>query len=141
MFVIYGIWSEIDSTNFWKATLTLIVVSVAFAHGLLLLIPTLSPGYRWTQLIAIALISILTLQVFYLIYVEDAPDHDSTYRWVAVTSVFVVLMTFVVPICSKLQGGEAAAERLILKQVSGNTYEDHSGRKFQVTVLADDPQS
>lgn len=110
------IWSGLDSGNYLKITGVAIVLSVAFAHGLLLQIPSLAAQYRWTQKAALLVVMALALEIIYPIC---APDDcgDALWRTIGVTSIFVVLMTFVIPICAKL-GGPARGSSMRLSHIN-----------------------
>lgn len=126
------IWGEL--TDYWKIDLTLIVISVAFSHALLLWIPSLAAGHRWTQVVSSIVVAILVAQILYGIWAKV--DDDGFFRGVAVVSIFVVLLTLVVPICAKLGGPKSEpVDRLVLRKVSEGLYADPSGRKFQVTEM------
>jgi hypothetical protein len=135
-FTVLGIWMESDSDSYWKVTVTLIVVSLAFTHALLLHIPTLSPAYRWTRVIAVVLVSALVIELIYVIFNVD-DNHEDIFRLIAATSVFVVLLTLVIPICAKLGGSnqKEAGEKLVLEKISDGVFTDPSGRKYRVTTV------
>lgn len=72
------------------------------------------------------------------------------YRFMAVVSVLVVLMTLVIPICTRLGAPAAEApeapahvaqrcdplpERLVLRQVAGAVFADQAGRRYRVTEI------
>jgi len=131
---IFGIWMEIEKDDYWKTAGTLIVAAVAFAQTFLLLIPDLAAAHRWTRSVFILFITILALQIIYAVWAEV--DKDEYYRGIAVVSILVVLMTLVIPICSKLSGQEKEKpERLVLWPGADGIYTDQSGRKFQVTEI------
>ena len=137
-FTVFGIWTETDSDPYLQATTTLIVFSVAFTHALLLQMPNLSPAHRWTRVVAMILISALVIELVYAIF-NIQNDHDDIFRLVGATSVFVVLMTLVIPICSKLRGNTTSPDgKLILKKIADGIYMDESDRKFRVTAIEPD---
>src|SRR5882672_819710 len=43
------IWGQVGEEYYWKTVITLIVLAVGFSHALLLWIPGLASGHRWTQ--------------------------------------------------------------------------------------------
>jgi hypothetical protein len=131
------IWAELDSGHFWQVAGVAIVITVSFAHALLLQIPTLAAQYRWTQKVSIFIIVALALEIIEAICQED--DREALWRVIGVTSILVVLVTFVIPICAKLGGNpKESHNKLILQQVSQDTYVDAAGRKFRVTAVEED---
>jgi len=131
---ITGIWREMDNEEFWKTTVVLIVISVACAHALLLLIPNLAANHRWTQIAACVFIAALAFQIVFAVCKEIRSE--GYYRWLAVVSIIVVLLTLIVPVCAKLGGKQAVpSERLVLSKISDGLYTDQSGRKLRVTEI------
>jgi hypothetical protein len=139
--VVIGVWAEAGGEYYWKTTVTLIVVSVAFAHACLLRLPKLAESQRWMQALSTLLISLLALQIIFLIWGKF--DGDGFYRLIAVVSVLVVLVTLVVPISSRLNPAAVDAPAdvslpravLVLRNVAPSIFEDESGRRYQVTEV------
>jgi peptidoglycan/LPS O-acetylase OafA/YrhL len=134
LLTIVGIWGEISEEPYWKTTISLIVVSVALAHAFLLLMPGLKENHQWIRKSAIIFIAILALQIIFAVWSES--DDEWYYRVMAVISIGVVLMTLLVPICSKLGAKEDKPPAcLVLQKISEGVYTDQSGRKLLVTEL------
>src|SRR5678810_156909 len=89
--------------SYWRVTAMLIAASVCFAHGCLLCLPNLPRRYRWTQVAATILITLLLLQIVAAIWFKITDE--SFFRFLAALSVLVVLITLVIPICGRLGGG------------------------------------
>jgi len=154
LMAIGGVWGEIKETGYWKTTLTSIVVSVAFAHGCLLRLPNLAASYRWTQTVSTILIGLLAVQII-LAILGEVKD-EGYYRLMAALSVLVVLVTLVIPICSRLGTGAAEpsegpgqvpqksdplAEKLHLRKISAGLFADEAGRRYQVTEITAEPDA
>ena len=148
LLAIVGVWGEVKEAEFWKTTATFIVVAVAFAHACLLRLPNLASSHRWTQTVSTILIGFLGVQIVLAVWGEI--HDDLYYRFMAVVSVLVVLMTLVIPICTKLggkadEGPEALVhvaeqcdplpEHLVLRKVSGAVFADQAGRTYRVTEI------
>src|SRR5262245_13976448 len=148
LLVIAGTWGEIPEEDYWRATATLVVLSVCFAHGCLLCLPSLAARYRWTQIASTILITLLAVQIIVAIWGKI--DNEGFYRFLAALSVLVVLITLVIPICSRLgaSAGEPATadspaatptdqvpEKLVLRKISAGVFADESGRTFQVAEI------
>lgn len=150
--VIIGVWGEIDEKEYWKTTVTFIVVCIALAHACLLNLPTLVASHRWTQPASAILIALLAFQIIVAVWGEIG--NEGYYRLMAALSVLVVLVTLVVPICSRL-GAKAdeghpeeapdiakfchVPEELVLHRLTGFIFADQLGRRYQVTQIRAEP--
>jgi hypothetical protein len=150
--VIIGVWGDIHENEYWRTTVTSIVLSVALAHACLLHLPSLAASHRWIQPASAILIGLLALQI--ILAVWGRIKEEGYYRLMAALSVLVVLVTLVVPICSRLgakadegrpeQGPDMAKgghvpEQLALHRLSGAIFADQLGRRYQVTEIQAGP--
>jgi hypothetical protein len=145
--VIIGAWSEIGNDHYWKTAATFGVAAICFAHACLLCLPNLARRYRWTQIVSTALITVLGLQVVVAFW--EAISDEGYYRFLVANSVLVVLITMIIPICSRLgtnavepsqdasnaTPADAIPEKLVLQKISDGVFTDDTGRRFQVTEL------
>lgn len=132
---ILAIW-DITSpgTTYGKVALTLVVAAVALAHAFLLHIPTLPPGYRWNQYALILFDLLLAGQITFALW--DETNASGFYRIMGVITVFVVLFTLIIPICSRLGGGHATKEgSLVLSHENNDIYRDEEGQRYRVTKV------
>lgn len=132
---ILAIWG-IDNigTTYGKVTLTFVIAAVALAHIFLLHIPTLPPNYRWNQYTLIFFDLILAGQVTYAMWEEV--NSSGFYRFMGVITVFVVLFTLIIPICSRLATGHAdRAGSLVLDHENTDIYRDRDGQRYRVTKV------
>lgn len=132
--IIAGIWTEIGKDEYWKMTGSLVVISAAFSHSLLLYIPSLARGFRWTQVCLVISVSLLAILIILTIY-GDFRD-IGYFRVVGVVAVIVVLLTLIVPICGKLSpavGLESAG--LKLNQEKDDIYFDRDGTRYRVIKI------
>lgn len=131
---IIGMWAEIHEDEYWKTVATLAVCAVAFAHGFLLLLPELARRHRWIQVTTLAFIGILAAQIVIGMWAEI--DDETYLRLLTVVAIMVVLGTLVVPILMKFgQGAKPRNDRLVLRGVGGELFEDASGRRYRVSEL------
>lgn len=138
--LIFAMWAEFGDAIYWKLTLTLIVLGLAFAHALLMHLPTLAEEYEWVQAVTAGAISVLALLIIVAFWGEV--DNSAYYRVLAVVSIIVVLLTLVIPILLKLGKAPADAEtarpssvhagQLVLTPVDGQYYEDAQGVVYRV---------
>ncbi|MCB1224464.1 MAG: hypothetical protein KDK99_01525 [Verrucomicrobiales bacterium] len=150
--VIVSVWGRNCGDEYWKTTVTFIVLAIAFAHACLLYLPTLAASYRWTQPASTFLIGLLALQI--LVAVWGKIDDEGYYRSMAALSVLVVLATLVVTICGRLgakadnnrpepgpdaAGSSETPEQLVLHRLSNGTFEDQLGGQYQVTRIEAQP--
>lgn len=130
----YGMWSEVNSETYWKATVSLIVAAAAFAYCLLLFIPTLVPSYRWCQTGASLFISLLALQIIVAVWGEI--DDANYYRLLGVVTVLGVLLTLMVPIGARLGSLKAKGiDTLRLSHDTEDIYRDSAGQRYRVTKI------
>jgi len=137
LLVIVGAWAEVDDADFWKATVTVIVVAAALAHSMLLALPRLSAAHRWVQVAAAFAIALLSFMIVMAVWGEI--DEDVYYRALAAVSIVVVLLTLTIPILVRLGSIDAvdgaSHETLELTRVEGDIYAAPDGRRFEVRLL------
>lgn len=137
--LIAGMWAEFDSEEYWKTTVSLIVLGLAFAHSLLLQLPDLGES-DWVQAVAAGLVGILALMLIAVFWGEI--DNEGYYRVLAVVSIIVVLFTLVVPVlmfiakpkqAPALPSPDAPATKaLVLMPMKGDYYQDAEGAMYRV---------
>ena len=139
--VISGIWIEIEvfTEKYWKTTISLIVLSIAFAHAFLLLLPKLNPEHRWVQTASVIGIGLLAFMICMAMWGEI--DDGGFYKLLVVNSILVVLCTLVIPICMRMRREEIdvtkkVQEILVLTKQDDGTYVDKEGKSYQVLPVA-----
>lgn len=131
---IAGMWAKVGQEDYWKAAVSLMVLSAAFAHGLLLCLPRLPSRFRWIQASLIFFVAVLSLQIIFAICGEI--QVTGYYRLMGIVAVLVVLLTLIVPICWKLASTTTPeSPRLLLDHVEGDVYCDSRGVRYRVTKL------
>ena len=128
-----GFWMGVSNGNYWRTTITLVVVSAGFAHAFLLSLPDLEPKYRWAQKVAAGLIAVLAIQIIVSFWGEI--ENENHYRFLAAVSILVVLMTLVVPILMKMGG--VPVERMVLTKRPDGTFVDEAGETYRVAKVED----
>jgi len=132
--LIVGIWPEIDSEEYWKTTITLIVSAIAFAHAFLLFLPELDDKQKWVRTVSSVSIGILAVQIVVAVWGEI--ENEDYYRLLAVVAIIVGLETLVVPTLMKLRRGNGKKrEVLILENVEGKMYKDSTGKVYNVKEI------
>jgi hypothetical protein len=132
--VIFGIWPDIESEAYWKATTTCAVFAIAFAHAFLLTLPRLDTRQQWVQLASSVSIGVLALLIIVAVWAEI--DEEGYYRLLTVVSILVGLETLVIPILMKLRKGmDQTGEPLILERIEGERYMDASGKVYLVREI------
>ena len=132
--IIAGIWPEISSETYWKATATLGVSAIACAHGFLLILPNLGNGKKWFQTLSFLSIALLAVQVIAAMWGDIGAE--VYYRVMAAVGIVVGLETVCLPILMKLsKGSEKIRERLMLEQLEDDIYIDSAGKRFQLKAL------
>lgn len=95
--LLLGIWFEIDSEIFWKATASFSVFAVACAHLSMLFMANLAGGYRWAFLLAYQLILGLAM-LFAAGIVVEFFDNEAYWRLTGVVSILVAAITLLIPV-------------------------------------------
>lgn len=132
--VIFGIWPEIDSDQYWKTTASVGVFAVALAHAFLLVLPQLNDKQKWFQLVSAVSICILAALIVNAVWFEI--EEEEYYRMLAVVAIIVALETLVTPILMKLQKpNPRQIEQLILKKIEDNIYMDSTGKKYELREM------
>jgi len=145
--VIGGIWIELEifTESYWKTTISLIVLSIAFAHAFLLLLPRLNPEHRWVQTSSVIAIGLLAFMLCMAMWGEIADE--GFYKLLAVNSILVVLCTLVIPICMRMRrdvalgATEKIQEILILSKQNDGTYTDKKGQIYQVLPIVQEAEA
>lgn len=131
---IVGMWPEIDSDEYWKATASVAVFAVAFAHGFLLILPELNKKLKWFQPLSVVSIGILACQIVVAVCLDI--DYEPYYRILAVVAILVALETLVIPILMKLRKGDTKKkEQLVLEKIEDDIYMDSTGRKYELREI------
>lgn len=139
VFVVAGIWPEIESENYWKTTATIAVAAIAFAHAFLLVRPDFGNKQKWIKPVSVVSVGVLALQIIVAMWGEI--DSEIYYRFMAAVAILVGLETAALPVLMKL-GKENGQKRpqLLLEQLEDGLYVDSSGRRYRLKELtADDP--
>ncbi len=132
--VIFGIWPEIDSEEYWKTTISVTVFAVAFAHAFLLVLPQLDDKQKWFQALSAVSVGILACQIVAAVWFEI--DYEGYYRILAVVSIIVGLETLITPILMKLRKGNTQkTEQLVLEKIEDCIYMDSTGKKYQLKEI------
>ncbi len=94
--LLVGMWSERGEDEFWKATLTLLILAVGLAYALLLLLPDLKGKQRWVHTTSSVSIGALAAMMILAIWVEFS---EGWYiRLLAVVAILVALQTLIIPV-------------------------------------------
>lgn len=132
--IIFGVWPEIEIEEYWKATVSVAVFAVAFAHTFLLVLPQLDDKQKWFQPLSAVSVGILACQIVAAVWLEI--DHEGYYRILAVVSIIVGLETLITPILMKLRKGNTQKrEQLVLEKIEDCIYMDSTGKKYQLKEI------
>jgi len=102
--LIGGLWSRNAGDPYWKATLTVIVLAVGFAHAFLLALPELDEEQEWIQKAIPVSIGFLAFLIILGVWKEIT---ESGYlRLITAVAIFVGLETVAIPILVKLHKDE-----------------------------------
>lgn len=143
--LLLGMWAEMNSDVYWKATLILIVTAIAWSHALLLALPKLGEGgviVQWGAFISIGLLALMINNA-----IVNELSNDGYYRVMALVAIAVTAASVMVPIMARIQKSEspsvaslANTHSLRLTQKNGDLYQDADGREYRVTPVEPDTQ-
>ena len=102
--VIAGIWTEAESSEFWKFAVSVSLLAVATAHACLLALARLAPRFAWTRVAASVAVYFLAGLFIYIIYFT--PKGDTGVRIIGATSIIVAALTILTPIFHRLSRGD-----------------------------------
>ena len=94
--LLVGMWSERGEDEFWKVTLTFLILAVGLAYTLLLLLPELKGRQRWIHTTSSVSIGALAGMSILAIWLEFSEDWYL--RLLAVVAILVALQTLVIPV-------------------------------------------
>ncbi|MFA6816569.1 MAG: hypothetical protein WCS73_09780 [Lentisphaeria bacterium] len=97
--LIFGIWAELGSEEYWKTTVVLCVFAIASAHLLALLAVRLRPTLLWLQIATTISILVFALFISGMIFWEMYDE--GSFKIVAVLAILAALETLVIPILGR----------------------------------------
>lgn len=101
---ILGIWTEIDSDEFWKTSLSVGLLGIAAAHACLMALAKLAARHRWVQVSAYVIAFVLAWALIGMLWMDD-PDED-LWRWIGVLAVLLAAATILVPVLQRMAGAD-----------------------------------
>lgn len=134
IFVIVGLWTEIDSDAYWKTTITFTVVAISFAYAFLLTLAELEERHNWVQQVFCVCVGVLALQIVVAIWGEI--EAEGYFRVLAVVAILVGLQTLAIPIIAKMQkGNRGQNEKLVLEKLADDIYRNAAGKHYQLKEI------
>lgn len=110
--LLFGIWTENNEKEFWKATITLCIFAVATVHVCLMSIARLVGRFRWVSFIGTQLV--YGLAVMLTIVLVGEVDSESVWRFIAALSIVVAAITLVIPILYRIGRMEESKVALLM---------------------------
>jgi hypothetical protein len=140
-----GLWTETRSPDFWKVTVSLAALSLAFAYGFRLVRFPLPRNREWVHSAGIACLVVLVTMFVAAVLSEQEGGLFAVLFMVDL--IFVLLLAGVIPKLSTLHAGETVStpppplreqhpRQLVLEFVSDGIYRDESGTLFGVQRLS-----
>lgn len=131
LLLLAGIWSEVGSEAYWKATITFGVLAFAFAHALLLSLPELDDRQHWIQTVSSVCIGLLALLIVIAVWADI--EREEYYRIPAAVAIIVGLETLAIPLLLRMRKTDRQSNgTLILQRVRDSVYKSADGRTYQV---------
>jgi hypothetical protein len=110
--IIVGVWGRISETEYWKATATVGVLTIASAQACLISLARLAPRFAWTQ--TVALISIFLLAASIILTIWGEINEEGFYKAMGATAILVASLTIMMPIFHRLSRGDLINEKASL---------------------------
>lgn len=98
--VIFGIWTQVNSIEFWKFTASTCVFAVATAHLALLSMARLAEWFRWS--LAAAYVTILGVASLIVLMIVGEADGVGIFQLLGVAAIVDAAITVLIPIFHKL---------------------------------------
>ncbi len=103
--ILVGMWSDLESEEFWKTTACVSIFAVATVHVCLLSIARLAGRFRWVFFIASQVVYGLAALLSAMIIWEI--DNDRMFRLVATVSIIDAALTLVIPLLHRISKTDA----------------------------------
>jgi hypothetical protein len=109
--LLVGMWVEMNSETYWKATASVSFFAVACAHLSMLFMANLAGSYRWAYLVAYQLILGLAALLTAGIVFELFSNNEAYWRLTGVISILVAAITLMIPVFHRMSREEIAKEQ------------------------------
>jgi hypothetical protein len=98
--ILVGMWSDLESEEYWKTTLSASIFAVATVHVCLLSIARLAGRFRWVFFIACQVIYGLAILLAGVVIWEV--DNDRMWRFLAALAIVDAALTLVIPLLHRI---------------------------------------
>ncbi len=137
LLLISGMWLELHSEPYWKATAIACIFALAFSHSLALLAIRLeSPHHR---LQAAATVTIFALAGLASLMILGEIDNEGFFKLLAVLGILAALETLVIPILARPARTRPGRPALRLVPAEDGLYRDDQGRRYRVDPVTGPP--
>ena len=109
--LMFGIWSETNSEEFWKLTTTVCIFGVATVHVCLLSIARLVGRFRWATMAGYQLVYGLAATLAFVMIGEV--DSEGMWRFIAALAIIVAAISLVIPILHRISRLEQNQRELL----------------------------
>jgi len=114
-FVLIGLWSEVDTEEFWKFTASLCFFAVALAHASLLGLARFQHRHRWIGTTMLWLV--LGIAGYGAVLLWSETNEEAAYRFLGVLSILVAAGTLATPVIHRLDATAAPRGRPAIGRV------------------------
>lgn len=102
--LVWGIWVEPGSEQFWKFAISICVLAVATSHVCLLSLASLSRRFAWARLAAFAVIYSLALLI--ILSMEIEITESWIFQLIGVNSILVAAISIMIPVFHRLSASD-----------------------------------
>lgn len=108
LMIIYGMWVELGSVEYWKLATSLSIYSVALAHLSLLSMARLADWFQWS--LVAAYVTILGVATIIVLMILGETSSMGMFQLLGVVAIFDAAITILIPIFHKLSQVHEAAK-------------------------------
>ncbi|QDT01861.1 hypothetical protein K227x_02300 [Rubripirellula lacrimiformis] len=123
-----GVWGEVDSEEYWKATICVCIIAVAIVHVGLLSIAKLASRFQWVYLVGSQIIFGFALLLCATVIGQI--ESSEVWRLIAALSIVVAAISLVIPILHRISRMGSRGDTLQSPVVDRNlaSIDDEIGR-------------
>ncbi|HEU4479567.1 MAG TPA: hypothetical protein VFR80_13700 [Pyrinomonadaceae bacterium] len=107
LLIITGIWTRINSEEFWKFCATIGVLAIATAQASLISLAQLAPRFLWARIVT--LLAIFFLAALIILIIHSNVTGEGLFKTIGATAILVAALTIMMPIFHRLSRADIVA--------------------------------
>ena len=118
LLIITGIWTRINSEEFWKFCATIGVLAVATAQASLISLAQLAPRFLWARIVN--LLAIFFLAALIILIIHSNVTGEGLFKTMGATAILVAALTIMMPIFHRLSRAD-----IVIAKADSDTSDQH----------------